>query len=128
MDARQRWKEGPRRRILRPRPVFMSVFQLLISSEGRGCSFLNPLWFVFNLRNPGSQLLDNDIVRNPYIAGSIALCTALLIAAVYLPGLSAILKTQDPGFRGWLIVLGMSSIPFILGQGLRISQTQRESR
>ena len=89
---------------------------------------MNPLWFVFNLRNPGSQLLDNDIVRNPYIAGSIALCTALLIAAVYLPGLSAILKTQDPGFRGWLIVLGMSSIPFILGQGLRISQTQRESR
>jgi Ca2+-transporting ATPase len=84
------------------------------------------LWFVFNLRNPGSRLLDNDIVRNPYIAGSIALCAALLIAAVYLPGLSAILKTQDPGLRGWLLVLGMSLIPFVLGQGLRLAQTLRE--
>jgi Ca2+-transporting ATPase len=84
------------------------------------------LWFVFNLRNPGSRLLDNDIVRNPYIAGSIALCAALLIAAVYLPGLSAVLKTQDPGLRGWLLVLGMSLIPFILGQGLRIVQARRE--
>lgn len=84
------------------------------------------LWFVFNLRNPGSRLLDNDIVRNPYIAGSIALCAALLIAAVYLPGLSGVLKTQDPGLRGWLLVLGMSLIPFILGQGLRIVQALRE--
>ncbi|MGA8240214.1 MAG: cation-translocating P-type ATPase C-terminal domain-containing protein, partial [Desulfobacterales bacterium] len=84
------------------------------------------LWFVFNLRSPGSRLLDNDVVRNPYIAGSIALCAALLIAAVYLPGLSAVLKTQDPGVLGWLLVLGMSLIPFILGQGLRIAQALRE--
>ena len=84
------------------------------------------LWFVFNLRSPGSRLLDNDIVRNPYIAGSIALCAALLIAAVYLPGLSAVLKTQDPGLSCWLLVLGMSLIPFILGQGLRIAQALRE--
>jgi len=84
------------------------------------------LWFVFNLRNPGSRLLDNDIVRNPYIAGSIALCAALLIAAVYLPGLAAVLKTQDPGLRGWLLVLGMSLIPFIVGQGLRIVQARQE--
>jgi len=84
------------------------------------------LWFVFNLRNPGSRLLDNDIIRNPFIAASIALCTALLIAAVYLPGLSAVLKTQDPGFRGWLLVLGMSLIPFMLGHGLRIVQALRE--
>jgi Ca2+-transporting ATPase len=86
------------------------------------------LWFVFNLRKPGSRLLDNDIVRNPYVAGSIALCAALLIAAVYLPGLSAVLKTQDPGLRGWLLVLGMSLIPFVLGQGLRLAQALREPR
>jgi P-type Ca2+ transporter type 2C len=86
------------------------------------------LWFVFNLRSPGSRLLDNDIIRNPYIAGSIALCAALLIAAVYLPGLSGVLKTQDPGFRGWLLVLGMSLIPFLLGQGLRIVQARRNGK
>jgi len=63
-----------------------------------------------------------------YVAGSIALCAALLIAAVYLPGLSAVLITQDPGLRGWLLVLGMSLIPFALGQGLRLAQALREPR
>ena len=86
------------------------------------------LWFVFNLRSPASRLLDDDITRNPFIAASIALCTALLIAAVYLPGLSTVLKTQDPGLRGWLLVLGMSLIPFVLGQGLRLAQALREPR
>jgi Ca2+-transporting ATPase len=84
------------------------------------------LWFVFNLRSPGSPLRDNDIIRNPYIATSIALCAALLIAAVYLPGLSTVLKTEYPGFEGWLLILGMSLIPFLLGQGLRIVQALRE--
>jgi Ca2+-transporting ATPase len=82
------------------------------------------LWFVFNLRSPGSRLLDNEIIRNPYVGGSIALCAALLVAAVYLPGLSGVLKTQNPGLWGWLLVLAMSLMPFLLGQGLRIIQAR----
>jgi hypothetical protein len=66
--------------------------------------------------------------KSLHIAGSIALCAALLIAAVYLTGLSAVLKTQNPGFGGWLLVLGMSLIPFTLGQGLRIVQALRKPR
>jgi Ca2+-transporting ATPase len=80
------------------------------------------LWFVFNLRRPGSSLLYNDIVKNPYVAGAIALCVALLLAAVYLPGLSDLLKTEDPTRRGWLVVLGMSLVPFVFGQALRVIQ------
>jgi Ca2+-transporting ATPase len=80
------------------------------------------LWFVFNLRRPGSALFDNDIFKNPYIAGSIALCILLLFAAVYLPGLSNVLKTENPTGHGWLVILGMSLIPFIFGQVLRIIQ------
>jgi Ca2+-transporting ATPase len=80
------------------------------------------LWFVFNLRRPGSALFDNDIFKNPYIAGSIALCILLLFAAVYLPGLSNVLKIENPTGHGWLVILGMSLIPFIFGQVLRIIQ------
>ncbi len=83
------------------------------------------LWFVFNLRNPGSRMLRNDIVRNPYIAGSILLCAVLLMAAVYLPGLSGILQTRPPGLQGWLLILGMSLIPFVWGQGLRVVQSMK---
>lgn len=81
------------------------------------------LWFTYNLRNPGSTLLKNDIVRNPYVAASIALCIILLLATVYVPGLSDVLGTQNPGKSGWLILLGMSFIPFIWGQILRSFQS-----
>jgi Ca2+-transporting ATPase len=80
------------------------------------------LWFVFNLRRPGSSLFGNDIVKNPYIGGSIMLCAILLLAAVYLPGLSDLLKTENPSWRGWLVVLGMSLVPFVFGQAMRIIQ------
>jgi len=86
------------------------------------------LWFVFNLRSPGSRVIKNDIVQNPYIAGAIVLCVALLLAAVYVPGLSGILQARNPGFQGWVLILGMSLVPFGWGQGLRIVQAMRKGR
>ena len=83
------------------------------------------LWFTYNLRHPGSGFLNNDIVRNPYVAGAIVLCVILLLASVYVPGLSGLLKTEHPGPRGWLIILGMSLLPFVLGQLLRMIQNGR---
>ena len=80
------------------------------------------LWFVFNLRSQGSRLLDNDIVTNPFIWGSILLCSALLVAAVALPGLSTVLKTKPLSWAGWILLLGMSLVPFTVGQGMRLSQ------
>lgn len=77
------------------------------------------LWFTYNLRSPESTFLSNDIVRNPYVASSIVLCIFLLLATVYLPGLSNVLGTQEPGVTGWYLLLGMSFIPFIWGQLLR---------
>jgi len=73
------------------------------------------LWFVFNLRDRGSGRLDNDVVRNRWMWGAVGLCTALLIAAVYLPGLNALLGTMNPGLNGWLILLGLSLVPLLVG-------------
>jgi len=80
------------------------------------------LWFVFNLRRPGSSLVNNEIVKNPYVGAAIALCVLLLLAAVYLPGISNLLQTENPTRSGWLVALGMSLVPFVVGQALRISQ------
>jgi Ca2+-transporting ATPase len=86
------------------------------------------LWFVYNLQNPGSKIFKNDIVQNSYIAGSIVLCIVLLLAAIYLPGLSDVLKTKNPGWQGWLILIEMSLIPFIWGQMLRLIQAYRKNK
>jgi Ca2+-transporting ATPase len=74
------------------------------------------LWHVFNMRDRGTDLLENEIVRNPWVWGALILCTALLLAAVYVPGLNTVLKVVDPGLTGWGLVLGASLLPFVLGQ------------
>ncbi len=74
------------------------------------------LMFTFNLRDLGSRLCHNDIVRNKWVWVALALCILLLLAAVYIPELSQILKTVPPGQQGWLVILALALVPFILGQ------------
>lgn len=77
------------------------------------------LWFVFNLRDPGSGFLSNDIVRNPWIWAALTLCACLLIAAIYLPGLSDVLRTTSLTAAQWSVVLGISLVPLVVGQLLK---------
>lgn len=74
------------------------------------------LWFVLNLRERGTRWWDNEVVRNGWVWGATALCIVLLLAAVYAPGLSTLLKTQPPSLDGWLWLLGMSLVPAVVGQ------------
>ena len=80
------------------------------------------LWFVLNLRDPGTTFLDNDIVSNGWVWGAMALCVTLLFMAVYMPGLSHVLKTRPPGATGWALILGLSAVPAIVGQIIRTVQ------
>ncbi|PKD43871.1 cation-translocating P-type ATPase [Rhodohalobacter barkolensis] len=110
----------------------LAVYQLGFEQEQAvTISFLTlafgKLWFVFNLRSPGTRFFSNEIIMNRYVAGSILLCIVLLLAAVYLPGLSDVLKTRDPGRSGWLLLLGMSLVPFVIGQVIRTFQRTPET-
>ncbi len=83
------------------------------------------LWFVFNLSDPGSPPLANDVVRNPLVWAAIALCAGLLLVAVYFPALASVLDTRHPDAAGWTVVLVLSAVPFVIGQGLRVVQWMR---
>ncbi|MFO8110146.1 MAG: cation-transporting P-type ATPase [Thermoplasmata archaeon] len=74
------------------------------------------LWHVFNMRERGSSFFHNPVVRNKYVWGALLLCVGLLLIATYLPGLSMVLKTVDPGIDGWLIITVFSLLPLIIGQ------------
>jgi P-type Ca2+ transporter type 2C len=78
------------------------------------------LWHVFNMRDNNSGLLRNEITQNPYVWGALAFCTGLLLIAVYVPFLSAVLQTADPGVRGWLLIIGMSFVPLVVGQVVKL--------
>ncbi len=85
------------------------------------------LWHVFNMRDRGSKFLKNDVTLNKWVWIALGLCTVLLILATYLPGLSDILNTINPGVRGWALVIGMSLAPWAVGQiWNQIAPTSRE--
>jgi len=74
------------------------------------------LWHVFDMRDWRSALVRNEITENPYVWGALALCTGFLAVAVYGPVLPRVLDLHDPGRQGWLIVLGLSVAPMLVGQ------------
>jgi Ca2+-transporting ATPase len=79
------------------------------------------LWHVFNMRDWGSGLVLNDITKNAFVWGALALCTGLLLLAVYVPALASIIGVDRPGMDGWLLIMAASLAPFILVQTLKSS-------
>ncbi len=77
---------------------------------------LAQLWHVFNMRQPRAKVVRNEVTRNAWVWGSIALCVLLILAAVYLPPLARVLETSALGADAWLVVLLFSLAPLVLGQ------------
>jgi Ca2+-transporting ATPase len=77
------------------------------------------LWHVFNMRGNSSKIFINAITRNPYVWGALALCIALVLAVLYIPITAEVLQLEPPTTKGWLIVIGMSLLPLIIGQTLK---------
>ncbi len=80
------------------------------------------LWHVFNMRDRDSNILRNEIIGNRYVWGALALCTALLLAAVYVPVLADVLKVVDPELEGWMLVIVLSLVPLVVGQILKLTR------
>ncbi len=77
---------------------------------------LAQLWHVLNVRDKDSGWLRNEVTRNPWIWGAIGLCIVLIALAVVWPPLAIPLSLVDPGFDGWLLAIGASFAPLLLGQ------------
>jgi Ca2+-transporting ATPase len=66
------------------------------------------------MRGRAASILSNDVVRNPWVWSALGLCIALVLAAVYLPGLNAALETVALSPMQWLLVLGCSFAPVVV--------------
>jgi Ca2+-transporting ATPase len=74
------------------------------------------LWHVFNMRNPHSGVLRNEVTRNPFVWGALTLCAALLVVPVYVAPMARVLHLVTPDLTMWAIVLTMSLAPLLLVQ------------
>ena len=77
---------------------------------------LAQLWNVFNVRDADAGLFDNEVTRNPYVWGALALCLGLIGLAVWLPSLASLLGLPDPGPGGLALAAASSLAPLGLGQ------------
>jgi len=76
---------------------------------------LSQLWHIINMRSHGAGFFRNEVTRNPYVWGALALCVGLIVVAVYVPGISDVLRLVSPGAVGWLAAVGMSFVPVVAG-------------
>ena len=76
---------------------------------------LAQLWMVFNMRDFRASPFLNDVTRNPWVWGALALCSLLLLAAVYTP-LRTVMKLETPEPGMWLVALAASLVPLVVGQ------------
>jgi Ca2+-transporting ATPase len=74
------------------------------------------LWHVFNMRQPGSGLLCNEVTSNPWIWAALAMCTALLVAPAYLEPVAHVLNLTRPDPAMWSVILTMSLVPVLMVQ------------
>jgi len=79
---------------------------------------LSRLWHVFNMRDRDTGIFRNQVVRNPYVWGALALCVVLILMAVFVPGLSGVLGLTILPPAGWIVVLAASLVPLLAGQAV----------
>ena len=77
---------------------------------------LAQVWNAFNMRAPGAGVLRNEVTRNPWVWGAAALCLGLIAGALWLPGLSDVLRLPSPGGQGLAVAAGFSAVTLIGGQ------------
>jgi len=91
-----------------PNPTAITVSFLTLA--------LAQIWHVFDMRHPGSHWLDNEVVRNPYVWGAVGLSVFLVGAAVFAPGLNAVLHLPPPSPSALGLAVAFSLIPLLVGQ------------
>jgi Ca2+-transporting ATPase len=87
------------------------------------------LFHVFNMRDAGASFWDNEITRNKWVWGAVALCVVLLIVPFYIPVARGVLSLAPLGWEHlWLVAAGgvfpmLAGIPILwrkwLGQSSR---------
>jgi Ca2+-transporting ATPase len=83
------------------------------------------LWHVFNMRDPRSGVVSNEVTRNPWLWGALLLCTALLVAPAYLAPIAHLLDLAPPTPIMWAIILGPSLTPLLATQAVTLMLAPR---
>jgi Ca2+-transporting ATPase len=74
------------------------------------------LWHVFNMRHGNAGMFNNEVTRNKWVWGALVLCSGLLVGPIYIPTMAEVLHLVPPTREMWLVIIGMSLVPLLIGQ------------
>lgn len=77
------------------------------------------LWHVFDMREADEPILDNQVTRNKYVWGAVALCVTVIIVSYFIPQINNILSFQELSFKTWVLIGVTSFLPVITIQTLK---------
>jgi magnesium-transporting ATPase (P-type) len=65
------------------------------------------------------------VVSNPWALAAVPFVLVLQVLSVYWPPLTRVLSTVPISASEWLVVLPLSVLPALVGQGIRMVRTNR---
>ncbi|MEK7501013.1 MAG: HAD-IC family P-type ATPase [Patescibacteria group bacterium] len=86
------------------------------------------LFYSLSIRSLREPIWEIPFFENRYLLVSIGLGLVLLAAAVYMPGLNALLKTQPLGALEWVVILAMGVLNIVLLEGAKWGFVHRKYR
>ena len=78
-----------------------------------------------NARSAQPVLRPRRVVSNPYAVAAVVLTAGLQIMTVEFQPLAAVLETRSLGREDWLIIGGLSLVPAVAGQGIKLIAAAR---
>ncbi len=85
------------------------------------------LWHIFDMRHIRAKLLRNEIMQNPWVWASLALCSALLIVPPYLPPVARVLDLVPPTASMWITIMALSLAPMLVTQAVMLLLAARRT-
>jgi Ca2+-transporting ATPase len=86
------------------------------------------LWHTLNMRHVRSGLIVNEITRNGWVWGALALCAGLLATPPYLPPIADLLQVAPLTADMCLVIFAFSLAPLIVAQATMVFVGRRHTR
>ncbi len=83
---------------------------------------LAQVFHLGNARSHGAVVSPRRALGNPYALGAVAVTVALQVLAVEWPGLARVLHVTDLGAREWAVSVGLSLLPAVVGQAMKMGR------
>ena len=86
---------------------------------------LAQIWHLGNARSAASVLHPRHVVANRYALAAVVLSVSLQVASIHVRPLATVLDVVPLDAGEWLVVLGVSAVPAVVGQLLKLWRVGR---